>query len=127
MGIVGLSDADGDFCFRSFKHIAANCPLPQHLVRRTIRRLARKGLARFESGLCTEDGDFYGSGYALTETGRTLVSAIDAVSNLAFTAGCLIWVAKQRAASADTHPKGGDVQQAPLVSGAVPKGETPNA
>jgi hypothetical protein len=30
-------------------------------------------------------------------------------------------------ASADTHPKGGDVQQAPLVSGAVPEGETPNA
>jgi hypothetical protein len=30
-------------------------------------------------------------------------------------------------ASADTHPKGGDVQQAPLVSGAVPEGETPDA
>jgi hypothetical protein len=26
-------------------------------------------------------------------------------------------------ASADTHPKGGDVQQAPLVSGAVPKAD----
>jgi hypothetical protein len=29
-------------------------------------------------------------------------------------------------ASVDTHPKDGDVQQAPLVSGAVAAGETPN-
>jgi hypothetical protein len=29
-------------------------------------------------------------------------------------------------ASADTHPKDGDVQQAPLVSGTVPEGQTPN-
>jgi hypothetical protein len=28
-------------------------------------------------------------------------------------------------ASADTHPKGGDVKQAPLVSGAVPKADAP--
>jgi hypothetical protein len=28
-------------------------------------------------------------------------------------------------ASADTHPKDGDVKQAPLVSGAVPEGQTP--
>jgi hypothetical protein len=31
------------------------------------------------------------------------------------------------AASADTHPKDGDVQQAPLVSGAVPERQTPNS
>jgi hypothetical protein len=31
----------------------------------------------------------------------------------------------RRAASVDTHPKDGDVKQAPLVSGAVPNGETP--
>lgn len=32
------------------------------------------------------------------------------------------------AASADTHPKGGDVQQAPApLSGAVPEGQTPNS
>jgi hypothetical protein len=36
------------------------------------------------------------------------------------------WVREQLAASADTHPKDGDVQQAPLVSGAVPEGQTPN-
>lgn len=29
------------------------------------------------------------------------------------------------AASCDTHPKDGDVKQAPLVSGAVPEGQTP--
>jgi hypothetical protein len=28
-------------------------------------------------------------------------------------------------ASADTHPKDGDAKQAPLVSGAVPEGKTP--
>jgi hypothetical protein len=33
----------------------------------------------------------------------------------------------RHAASADTHPKGGDVEQAPsLMSGAVPEGQTPN-
>jgi hypothetical protein len=31
----------------------------------------------------------------------------------------------ERLASADTHPKDGDAQQAPLVSGAVPEGQTP--
>jgi hypothetical protein len=31
------------------------------------------------------------------------------------------------AASADTHPKGGDVQQAPLVSGAVPNEDSGDA
>jgi hypothetical protein len=31
-----------------------------------------------------------------------------------------------RLASADTHPKDGDVEQAPLVSGAVGAAETPN-
>jgi hypothetical protein len=41
------------------------------------------------------------------------------------------WYADQAAeamtaASADTHPKDGDVQQAPLVSGTVPEGQTPN-
>jgi hypothetical protein len=30
------------------------------------------------------------------------------------------------AASADTHPEGGDVKQAPLVSGAVDEAETPD-
>ena len=33
---------------------------------------------------------------------------------------------RARAASVDTHPKNGDVQQAPLVSGAVGEAETPN-
>jgi hypothetical protein len=35
----------------------------------------------------------------------------------------MVVVDRARAASADTHPKDGDVQQAPLVSGAVPKAD----
>jgi hypothetical protein len=33
----------------------------------------------------------------------------------------------KRLASCDTHPKGGDVQQAPLVSGAVPNEDSGDA
>ena len=37
--------------------------------------MAEKGLTRFARGTVTEDGDFYGSGYGLTDAGRVALSA----------------------------------------------------
>lgn len=42
------------------------------LVRRTVRSLARKGLASFHKGLWTDDGEPAGAGYTLTPQGRAL-------------------------------------------------------
>lgn len=46
---------------------------PKH-VRRSVRALARKGLAKYGKGLWTEDGEPAGSGYRCTAAGRTAAS-----------------------------------------------------
>lgn len=38
-------------------------------VKRHVRALARKGLAEYFRGLCTEEGDFAGAGYCITTSG----------------------------------------------------------
>ena len=60
---------DEDFCFLSFKGIASRSGLDPKIVRRTIRSLARKGFARYQRGLWTEDGEMAGSGYCCTKEG----------------------------------------------------------
>lgn len=69
-----LADAGGceDFGYLSFKTIAGRSGLDLKVVRRTVRALARKGLAKYERGLWTEDGELAGSGYAATEAGLQL-------------------------------------------------------
>ncbi len=67
-----------DFAFLNFAGIArrakaAGHTLPREDVRRTVRHLARKGLATFGRGLCTEDGEFAGSGYAITDAGMAAI------------------------------------------------------
>lgn len=42
-------------------------------VRLACRSLKRKGLADFATGLVTEDGDFAGAGYGITERGLELL------------------------------------------------------
>ena len=66
-----LADAGGadGFGFLSFATIARRSGLEPKVVRRTVRALARKGLAEFGSGLCTEDGYFAGSGYCASQLG----------------------------------------------------------
>lgn len=66
-----------DFCFLSFKGIAARSKLDAKLVRRTVRSLARKGFARYQRGLWTEDGEMAGSGYCCTKEGYAAVSPAD--------------------------------------------------
>jgi DNA-binding MarR family transcriptional regulator len=62
-----------DYGCLSFKDVTDYSGLPRHLVRRTVRSMARKGLAKFYSGLSDDDGNFKGSGYALTRDGRDLL------------------------------------------------------
>lgn len=62
-----------EFCFLNFKGIAARSGLEPRLVRRTVRSLARKGLAQYGKGLWTSDGELAGSGYCCTKAGYAAV------------------------------------------------------
>lgn len=57
--------------YLNFKSIARRSGLDLIHVRRTVRALARKGLAEYGKGLWTEDGEMAGSGYRATAAGRT--------------------------------------------------------
>lgn len=60
----------GEEYYLNFKSVARRSGLdPQH-VRRSVRALARKGLAEYGRGLWTEDGELAGSGYRATPAGR---------------------------------------------------------
>ncbi len=65
------SEPGGEMC-RPFAPIMDATGLDRRTVRRNIRALARKGLAEYFRGLCTEDGDFAGAGYCITRAGRKL-------------------------------------------------------
>jgi hypothetical protein len=72
--------------------------------------------------LLCENGAFLGPDSMYWAEGQADHYAYAATPVLALCAAAL----KACAASADTYPKDGDVEQAPLVSGAVPEGQTPN-
>jgi hypothetical protein len=55
--------------FAPFKSIASNGNLAPHLVRRSVRHIARKGLAEYAKGLTNDDGELRGAGYRLTDAG----------------------------------------------------------
>jgi hypothetical protein len=59
---------NGEMCV-PFAPISRDTGLPRDEVRRSVRALARKGLAEFHSGLSTEDGNLAGSGYCITPAG----------------------------------------------------------
>jgi DNA-binding IscR family transcriptional regulator len=69
-------DADHDFGVLSFNTIALRSGLPRNLVRRTVRALARRGLTQYERGCWTMDGEPAGSGYRLTEYGRSVLQEV---------------------------------------------------
>jgi hypothetical protein len=52
-----------------FETVAKRSGLPRHLVRRTVRALARKGMVELER-LFDDDGHTAGSGYGVTPKGR---------------------------------------------------------
>lgn len=65
-----LADGDPDFGHYSFRAIQRRTGLKRSEIGRACRSLTRKGLAKFGSGLFTEDGEVAGSGYAATDAGR---------------------------------------------------------
>lgn len=64
------------FGFYSFAPIVKATGLDRRIVRLSCRRLTRKGLAEFCSGLWTDDGDLAGSGYACTKAGRDAIGDV---------------------------------------------------
>lgn len=87
LALTAYRDTYPDFGFLSFVSIAQRSGLDRSHVRRSIRSLARKGLAEFSRGLTSDDGDFRGSGYGLTKAGydeleRTLAAGDDKVAAL---------------------------------------------
>ena len=64
------------------KGIAAQTGLDMAQVRRSVRSLARKGLAEYQRGLMNEDG-VAGSGYCATEKGAALLNPCDVCGRLA--------------------------------------------
>lgn len=66
---------DPEFSGRSFKDVASEIDMDATLVPQIVRSLARKGMTKFSRGMWTEDGQMYGSGYALTEAGAAILSA----------------------------------------------------
>lgn len=56
--------------YLNFKAIARRSKLDPAHVRRSVRALARKGLAEYAKGLWTDEGDLAGSGYRATAAGR---------------------------------------------------------
>lgn len=58
-----------DFGYVNFAYLSAETGLDRKVVRRSVRALARKGLADYQRGLYTDDGEMAGAGYAATEAG----------------------------------------------------------
>ena len=67
-----------DFGYLTFRSISALSGLEQAHVRRTVRALARKGLAEYAKGLWTEDGQLAGAGYRCTTAGLELAASFPA-------------------------------------------------
>lgn len=60
-----------------FRYIVKETGLELHQVRRSVRSLARKGLAEYHRGLFDDDGMVAGSGYCATEKGAKLIEDIE--------------------------------------------------
>lgn len=52
-----------------FRSLELETGLPREIVRGLCRILTEQGLMTYSSGLCSEDGEFVGSGYGLTPRG----------------------------------------------------------
>lgn len=77
MALRAFAGVENGYCL-SFSGVAGRSELDPKHVRRTVRALARKGLAQYEKGLWSEDGEVAGSGYGLTKQGREILAAVEA-------------------------------------------------
>jgi hypothetical protein len=72
----GIPGGDSfDWRALNFTSVAGRCDLPQPLIRRTVRALARKGLLAYERALWNDDGPA-GAGYRITESGMARLDAL---------------------------------------------------
>lgn len=74
--LAGCTRPDGEMCV-GFKRLEKLTELHRVDVRRSVRALARKGWAEFHKGLCTEDGEFAGAGYCISNEGRRIANVRD--------------------------------------------------
>ena len=80
---------NGEMCI-PFAPICRDTGYDRRTVKRYVRALARKGLAEYHRGLCTEDeGGFAGAGYCITKAGQKVLE--DA---LVVVGRCKLWLAK---------------------------------
>lgn len=71
------AETDPDFDILSFRSVAQRANMPQAKVRRAVRGLARKGLAKYCRSSWTDDGEPYGAGYGLTQAGRAMLENME--------------------------------------------------
>ncbi len=64
-----LTAPHGEYCV-PFAPVMTTTGFERKTTRRYVRALARKGLAEYFRGLCTENGEFCGAGYCITDAGR---------------------------------------------------------
>jgi hypothetical protein len=65
-----MAGADKDFGYFNFETLSKRTAIEKRIVRLDCRRMARKGLTEYGKGLCTDEGELAGSGYAITPAGR---------------------------------------------------------
>lgn len=71
-----LGDFYGGPLYFTFAGICKKTGFNRRTVRLDCRRMARKGLTQYGKGLCNEDGDFMGAGYAITAKGRAFLDGV---------------------------------------------------
>jgi len=72
-----LGHFESECGFTSFKHTAERCGMSVDEVAPILRQFRKDGLAVFETGLVTDDGEFYGSGYSGSDLGMEVQDLIE--------------------------------------------------
>ncbi len=67
-----LRRLDADHCYSTLKYLAGD-RLNVEIVRGLLRSLRARGLVSYGCGLFNDDGECFGSGYAITEAGCTFL------------------------------------------------------
>lgn len=81
LALEAWAGTESDFGCLSFRAVAQRSSVEPHNVRRVVRSLARKGVTEFHRGLWSDEGDPRGSGYGLTDLGRSMLAARERVSS----------------------------------------------
>lgn len=74
--LAAKSRPDGEMCL-PFRIIESTTGLSRTDVKRSVRALARKGLAEFHQGLCNDDGYFAGAGYCISNAGKVAAGCVE--------------------------------------------------